>query len=359
MSKFREKPVLFEIFPGLEGNVPWVKLGNFPTPLRRLKKLGKSIGAPALYIKRDDRSGALYGGNKIRKLEFSLAHALAQGKKTVVTFGGAGSNHVLATTIYGNTLGLKTAAFLTWQPPSTFVSRNIRGYSHYGTKMYYAKDAASLSAHLINFGRNMFRSGYLLPPGGSNAHGTLGYVDAAFEIKRQVEEKEIPEPERIYVAAGSGGTMAGLLAGARLAGLSSKIVGVRVSEKWLINQITVSALANAAVRLLRRADPSVPEAVFRTEDVILNHDYLGQGYGFFTSEGRRAMKLMEKREGIHIEGTYTAKCFAALLDDLKRKPKTPTLFINTYNSVDIYSSLPEHCDFAPVPEPMRKMVLED
>jgi D-cysteine desulfhydrase len=211
----------------------------------------------------------------------------------------------------------------------------------------------------MNFGSAMARSGYFLPPGGSNMHGTLGFVDAAFEIKRQVEEKDIPEPKRIYVAAGSGGTMAGLMVGAKLAGLSSEIIGVRVAEKWLVNQITVSALANRAARFLRETDSSVPEVNFRREDVVLNHDYMGKGYGFFTPEGRRAVKLMEKKESIHLEGTYTGKAFVAVLDAIRQDPKMPTLFINTCNSVDIYSSLPQHCNLEPIPDPMRDMVLED
>src|SRR3990172_7239322 len=102
MAKHRDTPALFDAFPVLEEKVAWTRLGNFPTRIHRLKRLGKAIGAPLLYVKREDQSGPLYGGNKIRKLEFSLAHALEQKKKVVVTFGACGSNHVLATTIYGN-----------------------------------------------------------------------------------------------------------------------------------------------------------------------------------------------------------------------------------------------------------------
>lgn len=359
MKKYRNHPILFDVYPSLAEKIPWIPLGTFPTPIKKMKKLGKLLGAPALYVKREDKSGKLYGGNKVRKLEFSLADALDKNKKRIVTFGGVGSNHVLATTIYSNRLGLETCAFLIPQPPSPFVSRNIRAYSHYGTKIFFLKDKNEILKRGAELSSLLMGGGYFLPPGGSNVRGVLGFVDCAFEIKRQIEEKELPEPERIFVAGGSGGTLAGLILGAKLAGLKAEIIGVRVADKWMVNKFTVSALANSTARYLRSKDRrNIPSVKISREEVILNEDFFGDCYGSVTGEAREAMKLMEKYEGIHLENTYTGKAFAAVLEAVRKEPERVTLFINTYNSVDIYSELPDACDMRPIPPPMRRYVFD-
>ncbi len=354
-TQFREKPVLFERFPGLEAKVPWIKLGQFPTPVHQLKKLGKKLGTENFWVKREDQSGLYYGGNKVRKLEFSLAQAVRSGKGVIVTFGGAGSNHVLATTIYGNTLGLTTAAFMMPQPPSKFVTRNIRAYSHHGAKLFYWDGKPkSARALLKKIPVKWLRNAYILPPGGSNVQGTVGFVDAALEIRKQVDEKQMPEPDYIFVAGGSGGSMAGLIVGTTLAGLKSKVIGIRVADEQWVNRFFINGLANRTAKFLHEMDNSIPFIKFKKDQVNLVHDYFGKEYGRFTPEGDRAMELAEKLEGLLLEGTYTAKALAAAMDHAERNPEAVTLFINTYNSVDLYSDLPEKCDIETIPEGMRR-----
>jgi len=208
---------LFEQYSLLRERLPYISLGELPTPVQKLEQLGTELGVSQLYIKRDDLSGKLYGGNKPRKLEFILGSALRSGTKEVITFGGAGSNHALATAIYARQAGLKSISMLMLQPNARYVRRNLL-MSHYcGAELH------SCGAQLESV-RNMplvylatickllqcrLKSGcfpQLIPPGGSSALGVIGFVNAALELKEQIANGDIPEPEYIYVACGTMGT---------------------------------------------------------------------------------------------------------------------------------------------------------
>jgi hypothetical protein len=128
------KPIIFETYRGLE-SIPWIDLGEFPTPIQKLEKLGEVEGFKNLYVKRDDKSSPIYGGNKVRKLEWVLADAKEKGRKTLMTVGGSGSNQVLATTIYGRDLGFRVVGFVFDQPNAEYVRRNLLLDHHYGTEL--------------------------------------------------------------------------------------------------------------------------------------------------------------------------------------------------------------------------------
>ncbi len=346
---------LFKKYSELSGKIPWVGFGDFPTHVARMKKLGKELGASDLWVKREDLSGKSYGGNKVRKLEFSLADARLRKKKHVLTFGGIGSNHVLATTIYASRLGMNTSAVLIYQPPSEHVRQNLRAYAHYGTKVYYLQSSLDLPKILASYPKAWIRKTYLLPPGGSNTSGAFGFIGAAFEIAEQVEAGEMPMPEYIYLAGGSGGTAAGLLLGAKLCGLPSQIKIVRVADPHMVNETIISIMANRAARLLRRMEPSIPEVSVKPGEVDLMKGFIGEGYGHSTAEAEAAIGLMENTEGLHLEVTYTAKAVAAMIRNIPYHPDAPTLYLHTLNSADIYSSIPEDLDLSALPEPLRKI----
>lgn len=294
MEAGTENP-LFKKYPALAGKIPLVRLGEFPTPVSRMKNLGREVGASDLWVKREDAGGRLYGGNKVRKLEFSLAQARERKKKYVLTFGGIGSNHVLATTIYASQLGMKTAAVLIYQPPTDHVRKNLRAYAYYGTEVYYLQNPLHLPKLAASYPKLRIPGTYLLPPGGSNTAGVLGFVGAAFEIAGQVEKGELPVPEYIYVAGGSGGTAAGLLLGAKMCGLPSRIKIVRVADPYMVNETIISIMANRAARLLRRLEPAIPEVKVKPGEVDLMKGFIGEGYGHSTPEAEEAIGLMEKR----------------------------------------------------------------
>ncbi len=344
--------ILFEKYPGLKKGIAWQRLGNFPTPVRRLENLGREINYPNIWIKDDGRSSEYYGGNKVRKLEFILPSVLGKRRKTVMTYGGLGTNHGLATTIHGNRLGLKTLLLLVDQPVTTHVQENLLLFRHYGAEICYVRDRMGATLNSVRY--FLSRPGiYFVPPGGSSPLGCLGFVAAAFELKGQIDAGAIPEPKYIFVALGSKGTMAGLLVGTRLAGINSMIIGVRVTSSWLANEKATAQLANRVVTLMRRYDRTVPSIRFSDKDINVVHDFFGEGYGYPTAEGQEAREILSRTEGIELDLTYTAKTFAALLDFIKAHKEltnVPLLFWHTYNSVDLTAVVKQDHDFTKLPK---------
>ncbi len=330
----RTRPWLFEEYPELEGRVPWTSLGDFPTPVHRLEGLCKSEGLCEVWIKRDDRSSSHYGGNKVRKLEFTLADAKRRGKRYVLTFGGLGSNHCLATTVHSRRLGLKSILVLHPQPITPHVRRNLLLDVKFGAEVHLARNPLerALTVAWIKLTR---RGVYTLPLGGSSPLGALGFVDAGLELARQVESGELPEPREIYLALGTGGTLAGLLVGLRLAGLNSRLIGVRVTPERIGSARRVADLANRVINFLRSKSDSVPDLRFYPSDLEVIHDFYGLGYGAPTPEAVEARELLLKTDGLELDLTYTAKAFAALLARARSGAEGPHLFWNTFNSVDL------------------------
>lgn len=326
-------PVLFQKYPGLEKGIAWTGLGEFPTPVEPLKNTGKGN----LWIKRDDLSSQLYGGNKVRKLEFILAHALEKGKRTVVTLGGTGTNHGLATAIFARELGLKSRLILFRQPVTSMVKKNLLLFHRYGAELIYRRTLFRAALSFMFFERIRSCGSYFIFAGGSTPPGTLGFVNAAFELKQQIMDGELPEPEIIYCPLGSGGTLAGLTLGAALAGLGSKVVGVRVTASHLgliqtCTVKTVSGLMQRTLSLMKRYCPEL--ALEKVPAPLIIGDYLGDGYGCPTRECLYAMKTMMDMEGIELEPTYTAKTFACVMERCQAS-EGPVLYWHTYNSNDL------------------------
>ncbi len=342
---------LFKNYPGLKDKIPWMPIGNFPTPVQKLEKLGKEIGCDNLWLKRDDLSSDIYGGNKVRKLEFAIADALRKKKKYMVTVGGIGTNHGLATTIHCGRAGIKTVLVLIPQPLTDKVQENLLLDRHFGAEINvvrstaeaYLRAAWALLTH-PNF--------YLLWAGGTSPLSTLGYVNAAFELKQQVDDGMLPEPKYIFGATGSMGTTAGLVAGISLAGLKSKVVGVKVSMNEYSNARGITALANKTIRLMRKYDQTVPDLTFTLNDFRFETGFFGGEYGKVTPEGKAAVELIKRTEGIKLETTYTGKTLAAMLDFVKQDKSlngAPVLLWDTYNSVDFTETIKQCGGFSTLP----------
>lgn len=335
---------LFEHYQLLAEKLPYVALGEFPTPVQEFDQLGKRIGLDSLFIKRDDLSSKVYGGNKIRKLEFILGGALRARVKEVLTFGSAGSNHALSTAIYAKQLGIKSISMLVPQPNACYVRRNLlMGYQcgaelHLYSNRWFGTPFAT-PAVLYQLLRHRLKMGQfpgVVPMGGSSPTGVVGYVNAAFELKEQIQRGEIPEPDYIYVASGSMGTAAGLILGLRAMNSKTKVVAVRVNGNNFVNAKGMVKLINKTNTLISSLDPSFPRLEFSENDIDIRHDFFGKRYALFTKEGMEAVDFMEQYGGIKLEGTYTGKAFAALIDDGKKSSlkNKVVLFWNTYNSVD-------------------------
>lgn len=353
---------LFQRFPSLRPALPKAKLTELPTPAHRLNNLERALGASELWIKRDDQGGQWYGGNKPRKLEFLLGEALAQGARTVITFGTLGTHHGLATTICAGKLGLETVLILVDEPVRDETRTNLLLCHAHGAKLCYAgtrRRATALGAWqwLLHCHPLRRQFPYLIMPGGSTPRGAIGYVNAALELEEQVRAGELPEPDFIFVAVGSNGTMAGLEAGLRLTGLRTKVIGVRVSDQVQIKAESIAKLANDTLSLLGRHEPEVASAPrVVAEDVTIWHGYLGQGYAYPTPEAKRAIGLMAEDEGIKLEFVYTGKTLAALIDAVGRPEfqDKRILFWNTYNSMPVPGPVHDELDFRRLPPAFRQ-----
>jgi D-cysteine desulfhydrase len=343
---------LFEQYPLLGEKLAYVPLGEFPTPVQKLERLGAELGISQLYIKRDDLSGKVYGGNKPRKLEFILGNALRSKAKEVMTFGGAGSNHALATAIYARQVGLKSISMLMPQPNARYVRHNLLMNHYCGAELHlcgagfesarnmplvYATTTYQLLRHRLKKGRTP----YFISPGGSSPIGDTGIVNAALELRKQITSGEMPEPEYIYVACGTMGTAAGLILGLRAAKLSGRVVSVAVNSEKFANTRAMIKFTDKRNSLLCSLDASFPRFEFSETDVDIRHDYFGKRYALFTDEGMKAVSLMRECEGIKLDGTYTGKALAALKHDAKSGSLRgkAVLFWNTLNSKDFSDAI--------------------
>jgi 1-aminocyclopropane-1-carboxylate deaminase/D-cysteine desulfhydrase-like pyridoxal-dependent ACC family enzyme len=368
---------LFAQYPLLKNKLPYVQLGQFPTPIEKLEIIGRELKVSQLYIKRDDLSGAVYGGNKIRKLEFLLGEAIWTGAKEVMTFGAAGSNHALATAIYAKQLGMKGISVLVSQPNADYVRRNLLMSYHCGAELHLCKthlESCWMRLMLSLMCRyqmllHRLRCGcfpYVIPPGGSNPLGTVGYVNAAFELKQQILSGEMPEPTHIYVACGTMGTVAGLMIGLKAAKLKSRVVPVRVTSGNFVNPGAMKKLIKSTISLLNSRDPSFPRIEFTEGEVGIRNEFFGKQYALFTKEGVEAIAHFRENEGIKLEGTYTGKTFAAVINDAAKGylKDEVVLFWNTANSKDFsktieglsYHNLPRpfHCYFEKDVQPLDR-----
>lgn len=355
---------LFESYPNLEGALPHLELGTFPTPIERLERFGKDLGAGGLHMKRDDLSGEVYGGNKVRKLEFLLAEARRRGAKEVMTFGCVGSNHATATAVYAQRLGMRSISILLPQPNAHSVRRNLLLSFRSGAELHFCPNAAAAVAGAsYQLLRHKLRTGqfpYIIPAGGSSPLGVVGFVDAALELKRQIDAGQAPAPDLIYAAAGTCGTVAGLMLGLKAAGLESRVVCVRVTPEPFASTARILKMLRRTNTLLRKRDPSFPLCEFAREDIILRHDFFGGQYGLYTDEAMEAVRRLQESEGIKLEGTYTGKALAALTADLEKEDVRGkvVLFWNTYNSRD-FSEAIAGLDYHELPQGLHRWFEED
>lgn len=259
-----------------------------------------------LWVKDDGMLHPLYGGNKIRKLEYLLADALRRSSKRIVAVGTASSHHVLATALFAREVGLKSASILCPHPLSDHAQQVLEAIVATGTEVLPARSMARVPWALA---RLVQRGDYVLWPGGSSVTGGLGYVDAAAELWQQIREGVLPEPDVVVVPLGSGGTAAGLAAGALRVGLSATVLGVSVvggctSAAWLSRSLAWAIMRSEGI-------PTAPGAL--GIKLRVTGLYRGKGYGWPTDAGRRAADRAAEA-GLYVDPTYTAKAFAAALD---------------------------------------------
>lgn len=305
--------------------LPRVRLAALPTPLHRLPRLSERLGVE-VWAKRDDLTGLGLGGNKARKLEFLIADALARDHDVLVTGGGPGSNHVQITAAAAARLGLRCVVVLYGDEPPREPA-NLRLARLLGAEVVFTgqRDRGSVDVGIADVCDRLTREGrrpYAIPRGGASPVGCLGYVEAAFELRDQLAASGV-RPSHLFLATGSCGTHAGLLLGARLAGLPARVVGATVSRhrEECIRRVEDLAAGCAALLGSEGIDPV---------DVVVLDGYLGPGYGVASPEGEAAAALVGRSEGLLLDPVFTAKAMAALLGEARAgRVEGPVVFLHT------------------------------
>ena len=314
----------YEAVRALLAAQPRETLGFFPTPLQRLDRLSAQLGVN-LYVKRDDFSGmSLFGGNKIRKLEYLLGDAKAKGCDTVFTYGATQSNHAMQTVTACRRLGLTPILYLNAyvQPDENDIRSNMLLDRILGAQMHIVQSLpgeteAQTEARCFAMGREhaarLEAEGhrcYDVPLGGASPVGSCGFIGGYLEFAQQCDALGI-DPDYVFTATGTGGTLAGLTAGHRLLGERARITAIAVSAKDAGYEARCAALGTQALRLLGS------EETLTAEDFTVDRGYFAPGYEQPNAAATEAIRLLARTEGLLVDPVYTGKAFAGLIDHVR------------------------------------------
>ena len=310
--------------------MPRVRFAALPTPIEALPRLRAKIGGPILQVKRDDLTGLGLGGNKTRNLEYVLAAAQANGAKTLISVGAAQSNHCRQTAALAARYGLGCILVLSGQADQPQTG-NYLADTLFGAEIVWCSRAEreSVLQQTFQAAWDAGRRPYLIPLGASTPIGTLGYVNAFEEVVQQGDL-----PDWMVVASSSGGTQAGLALGARIFAPQVKVLGISIDNAEHALQTVVANLANEAADRLR-----TPERL-TAEDIRVNADYLGGGYGVVGEPELEAIRLFAELEGLLLDPVYTGRAAAGLLDLIRKgyfKPEEKVLFWHTGGTPAIFA----------------------
>lgn len=317
---------------------PRLELIGAPTPLEYLPRLSDHLGRE-IFIKRDDTTPLAMGGNKLRKLEFLAADALREGADTLITAGTIQSNHVRQTAAVAAKLGLHCVALLE-NPIGTRAENYLSNGNRllldlFNTQIEMCDALTDPAAQLDELATRIEAQGYrpyVIPVGGSNALGALGYVESALEISQQFEDAVAISS--VVVASGSAGTHAGLAVGLEQLMPQAELIGVTVSRSVADQLPKVVALQQAVANSLELQAKA---------EIILWDDYFAPGYGTPNEDGMAAVKLLAQLEGILLDPVYTGKAMAGLIDGITQKrfkDEGPILFVHTGGAPALFAYHP-------------------
>lgn len=318
-------------------NLSRFKLAEYPTPVHFLKALTKAVDGPDIYMKRDDLISLGMGGNKVRKLEFLIGEALAKRKDTLVTAGGIQSNHCRLTAASARRAGLDCHLVLNGVPPDT-PNGNLLLDNLFGAHIHYCdrKDRDSMLYQVADELAENGKKPYVIPVGGSNSTGTVGYVDAMFELEIQLKEMNLT-PDAIVFASSSGGTQAGLTLGARLTGFRGQVLGISIDQVKTGTASFLPILTRIVNETARRIDSDI---AMTASDFSLDCNYLGAGYAVPGDLEFDAIRDLARYEGILLGPVYTARAMGALLDMIRKnvfKKDQSVLFWHTGGTPELFA----------------------
>ena len=321
-------------------NFPRVALAHLPTPLEFMPRLTKHLGGPEIYVKRDDCTGLATGGNKTRKLEFSMGQALAEGADTIITVGAIQSNHVRQTAAAACKLGLDCEVLLEHRigdPSETYTnSGNLFLDKIFGANLREypgGTDFDAAMAAVADEVRAKGRKPHTIPGGASNAIGALGYVSCGVELLQQCDEQNLAF-DHMVLATGSAGTHAGLAVGLRASGSNLPMLGIGVNAPQAVQEERVYRLALETAECVGESDCVV------RDDIVADCNYIGTGYGKPTQSMNEAILMLARLEGLLFDPVYSGKALAGMIDYIRQGRFTSgqrIVFLHTGGSAGLFA----------------------
>jgi D-cysteine desulfhydrase family pyridoxal phosphate-dependent enzyme len=297
----------------LTDKLPRVRLAHLPTPLQEMPRLARALGGPRLFVKRDDQTGLATGGNKARKLEFSVGEALRGGADTLVTLGAVQSNHARQTAAAAALCGLRCILVLRGQAPSA-VTGNLLLDHLLGAQVLFSgtRTREEVAEQVLADERAAGRRPYLVPVGASDEFGAPGFVAAIEEVGAQLEAEGL-RPDRIVLATSSFGTQAGMCAAAKALRFEAQIAGIAIDGTQAEVQAGVADIGNRTLRRLGLEPSLTPR------EVVAYDGYLGAGYAVLGEPEKEAISLAARYEGILLDPVYTGRAMAGLVDLIRKR----------------------------------------
>jgi len=320
---------------------PRLHFAHLPTPLEPMPRISEHLGGPNLWIKRDDCTGLSSGGNKTRKLEFLMADAVERGADSIITQGATQSNHARQSCAAAARLGLECHILLEdrtgYHDDAYALNGNVLLDQLHGATISQRPADSDMNAEMDLLAQQLRDDGkkpYIIPGGGSNETGALGYVNAAFEMTHQANERSLRIDHLVH-ATGSAGTQAGLIVGMQAMNAGIPVYGVSVRAPKAKQEENVFGLAQRTLDFMGLAQSLVPR-----DCVVANSDYVGDGYGLPTDSMVEAVKMLASYEGILLDPVYSGKGFAGLIDLIRKghfKEGENVVFLHTGGSVSLFA----------------------
>ena len=319
---------------------PRVHLAHLPTPLEHMSRLSEHLGGPEIFVKRDDCTGLATGGNKTRKLEFSMGEAVKQGADTIITVGAIQSNHVRQAAAAACKLGMACEVLLESRvrDPSEIYAKsgNVFLDRIFGANLRQFDAGTDFNVAMKSVADEVRGAGgtpYIIPGGASNAVGALGYVDCGVEMLGQFKEQNLTI-DHLVSATGSAGTHAGLAVGLRASGNDLPILGIGVNAPQDVQEERVYKLAVETAELVGA------KGCVAREDIIADCNYIGSGYGIPTESMNEAILMLARFEGLLFDPVYSGKALAGMIDHVRQGRFTKgqnIVFLHTGGSAGLFA----------------------
>ena len=332
-------------------NLPRIDIASLPTPVST-HVIERPGGTFDIGVKHDELTSTAYGGNKVRKLEYLLRRAQDRGAERVATYGAVGSNHALATAIHASQVGLACTCFLAHQKKTPKIPYTLNMHRMLGTEIipWHSEDHVTLYRRFLQRQRTL-----VIPLGGTSVRGTIGFVNAGFELARQVRAGALAQPARIYIACGTTGSAAGLILGLAAAGLETDVHAIQVADNPFASEAKLRRLITKTESVLSRFDRGFKAPGWQ-QRLVWRDDFLAGGYARVDDATLAAVDTAQQLLGLTLETTYTGKAFAALLHDLQAPAYDGDLFLywNTCNAAPLPVAANKPDDLGNIPEEFER-----